>query len=120
MVIWLAIVSSALLVSGVLFALRRPDPLLRSFAYLAPLLAAAAAGFIVMLRQRLAERTSGSREEWWAANLGIVIPIWAMAEATVLGGMVAFFLAGGWTGPATAAVGFVLLLLHAPPLLEPR
>jgi hypothetical protein len=124
LVVFLAIVSGALLVSGVLVTLRRPvepDPAMRPLGYMAPLLAAAAAGVTLAIRQRLAERGGrGTIDEWWGRNLSTAIVLWAVCEAAILTGAVSFFLAGGMAGIATAATGLALLLVNAPSFLEPR
>ena len=124
--IFLVLLSGAVLMTGVLLALRmsapgEADPSLRMFSYLAPLLAAAAAGMALTMRQRLTERPTGTDPDaWWRANFPTAMLIWTAAELASLAGAVSYFLAGGLVGPLTAAAGVVLLLLNAPQLIEPK
>ena len=124
-IVFLAITSGAVLMTGVLVALRQPpvegDLSLKPFSYLAPLFAAAAAGLSLTLRQRLAERRTGKGiDEWWQANFPTACLIWTAAELAILAGALSYFLAGGLVGPLTAAGGLALLLLNAPHLIEPK
>lgn len=120
-VVYLAIAAGALLVTAAILVLARgraPDPTLASFAYLAPLFAAVAAGAALFLRQRMLERARGP--DWWQQNLGTAMALWAVCEAAVLAGAVAWFLTGAWPALAGAAAGMLLLLVNAPRFLEPK
>lgn len=123
-VVFLAIAAGALIVTAALVVLargREPSPSLKSFAYLAPLLAAAAAGATLALRQRMHERGSAPAvRDWWQVNLGTAIALWGTCEAAVLFGAVAWFLSGAWPALAGAGFGMALLLVNAPRFLEPR
>lgn len=120
-VVFLAITAGALLVTAAIAVLgrgRSHDPTLASFAYLAPLFAAAVGGATLAIRQRMQERASPAGD-WWRSNLGTAIVLWALCEAAVLFGMVAWFMTGAWPSLAGAALGMALLLVNAPRFLEP-
>lgn len=124
--LFLVITSGALIAAGILAALRQSapaeaDPSLRMFSYLAPLLAAAAAGLALTMRQRLTEQRTGTDlDAWWRANFPTAMLIWTAAELAILAGAVSWFFAGGLVGPLTAAAGLALLLLNAPQVIEPK
>lgn len=121
-VVFLAISAGALIVTAAIMVLARGravDRSFASFAYLAPLLAAAAAGATLALRQRMQERGTGA-SDWWRVNLGTAIVTWAACEAAVLFGAVAWFLTGAWPALLGTALGMALLLVNAPRFLEPR
>jgi hypothetical protein len=124
LVVFLAIAAGAVVVSAAIVALgrgRTPDRALASMAYLAPLLAAAAAGATLAIRQRMQERAMAAGSgDWWRGNLGTAIALWAICEAAVLFGAVAWFFTGAWPALAGAALGLLLLLVNAPRFLEPR
>ena len=124
-VVFLAIAAGAVMVSAAIMLLgrgRSPDRSLASLAYLAPLLAAAAAGATLALRQRMQGRgvRGAAAGDWWQGNLGTAIALWAICEAAVLFGAVAWFLTGAWPALAGASLGLAVLLVNAPRFLEPR
>jgi CHASE2 domain-containing sensor protein len=123
-VIFLAVVAGAVLVSAAVLALgrgRTADPSLASLAYLSPLFAAAVAGATLAIRTRLQERDlSRARADWWQDHMGTAIALWALCEAAVLFGAVAWYLTGAWPALAGATLGLALLLVNAPRFLEPR
>jgi hypothetical protein len=122
-VVFLAVAAGAVMVAAAIVMMgrgRTPDRSLVSLAYLAPLLAAAAAGGTLALRQRMQERGVRGATDWWQGNLGTAIALWAICEAAVLFGAVAWFLTGAWPALAGAALGLALLFVNAPRFLEPE
>lgn len=87
-----------------------------------PLAVAAGAVLVfVTLRRRLPERRSGqSEDDWWRANLGVALTLWASAEGAALVGAVLHLVTGNPTALAATALGLALLAFSTPSSLANR
>ncbi len=82
----------AFVVSRSLAALDRGVGLLDGVAILAGL---SGLGMALLLRSRLAARAGGqTADQWWSANLGRALALWALLESSAMLGSVTLFFTG--------------------------
>ena len=96
----------------------------RGGAYSDAMALAIAAGatlvFITIRRRLPARRASETEEEWWRANLPVVLTLWATAEGAALVGAVFHLVSGSPTALASTALGLALLAFSTPASLTAR
>lgn len=123
-IIHTALVLGVVVAAAVLLAVRSaaypadPPPLLLP-VLVAVALTTVALAFV--LRARLPVRTSAMTDDaWWRANLGRVVPMWALLESTGMVGAVFYFIGVGRAGLIVAAAALALLVANGPGRLIDR
>lgn len=95
--IYTGILSSTAIVSIGAYAVRRSlgiVPGVGPLDFVALFAGAGSVLLVVAMRSRLPARSGASDDEWWKANVGRAIAVWALLEAPAIFGAVALFATG--------------------------
>jgi hypothetical protein len=117
----LALISGVVLMTAIFLLLPRPsapvpNPILLYATF--GIGAVMFAGALVIANQLPRDSATRDADEWWRANLGRAVVVWAMLEGPALLGAVVHFLTGSLLPLLVTGSGIAFFLLTAPERLR--